>query len=541
MGEVVATSRIVTKDKQAGLKFIQPRMMSSIVEKAMTGPQSNIIDGFEQSYGKNELLRPMFDPATLCTFSFNSDTISQCVEALTVNVDYTGYAIKFQAPRANPDQNPGAADLADLKRVELLFRQPNPHQSLRKFRAELRMDKSYTGYRCTEIVRNFIGDPVELYRVPAKTVRMSKPDTTDIEVNYAVRMDDGSWEEKTSVTRFRKFCQQIGNKKVWFKSFGDPRSLNKLTGEFGKGDSRWPLNLEATELIFDCYPSNNSPYGEAPWVSEIINIVGAKLAKDVNYLYFDNKGIPQFAILVSGGFLPTGEAGEDASESIRGFIETNIAGVQNFHKSMILQAEPFKYEDASGGEKASPVKIEFVPLAQYMQQDALFQNYIKNNADAVLKKFRIAPALVGASTDYSHAAVKEAKVISEQQAFAPLRHADDEMFNQICLSMGIRNWRFESLPLPIVDNVEILDAMSKTPDLIPVGHAVDFLCSLMGKEPPKLDEKIRNMLYGEYKQQFAPAFDPFGSGGSGGDPFGRSLIDGLSGLRKAIEKKHAVQ
>ncbi|MGB5105571.1 MAG: hypothetical protein WBP42_02545 [Candidatus Zixiibacteriota bacterium] len=538
MGEVVATSKIVTKDKQSGLKFIQPRVMSSIINKAMSGQQSNIIDGFEQSYGKNELLRPMFDPATLCTFSFNSDTISQCVEALTVNVDFTGYAIKFQAPLANPDQNPSAADMADRKRVELLFRQPNPHQSLRKFRAELRVDKSYTGYRCTEVVRNIIGDPVELYRVPAKSVRMSKPDTTDIEVNYAVRMDDGSWEEKTSVTRFRKYCQQIGNKKVWFKSFGDPRSLNKLTGEFAKGDGRFPLALEATELVFDSYPSNNSPYGEAPWVSEIINIVGAKLAKDVNYLYFDNKGIPQFAILVSGGYLPSGESGEDVVEQISGFIETNIAGVQNFHKSMILQAMPYKYEDAAGGEKASPVKIEFVPLAQFMQQDALFQNYIKNNADAVLKKFRIAPALVGASTDYSHAAVKEAKIISEQQAFAPLRHADDEMFNQILLSMGIRNWRFESLPLPIVDNVDILDAMSKTPDLIPVGHAVDFLCALMGKEPPQMDEKVRNMLYGEYRQQFTPAFDLFGGSG---DPFGRSLIQGLSGLRKAIEKKHQVQ
>lgn len=538
-GRIVAGTALASIDKHGGVAFSDRRSVATVAKSAIGG--SNIIDGFEALYKSvDDLLRPLFDPATLCTFSFNSDAISQCVEALKVNVDYTGYTFKFRPPVDNQDQNPSAADMADRKRLELLFQRPNPHATFRSLRAELRLDKSYIGNRGIEIVRNLDGEIVEFYRVPMKWVRMTKPHPDPVEVTYAVRLDSGEWEEKRTVTRFRRFVQQVGNNKVWFKAFGDPRSLNKETGEFAPLGSYWPIDKAATELLYDCYPSNNSVYGEPPWVSEIINIVGSKLAKDVNYLYFDNKGVPQFAILVSGGYLPTGSNGEDPVEKIQEYIENNIKGVENFHKTMILQAAPFTVEDAAGGEKAGQVRIQIEPLAQYFQQDALFQEYIKNNKDAVLQKWRIAPALVGATSDYTRASVKEAKTISEQQVFSPERRSDDDMFNQIVLAMGIRDWEFESLPLAILDDIEILAAVATIPDLAPVGPLVKMIAGLLGEEPPPLDESIKNMLYGEYRRQFEPVFDLFGLGPDAKDePQQKQLAQLLKEIRQKIQKRHS--
>ncbi len=529
-------------DKHGGVAILDSGAVSKVARSAIGG--SNIIDGFEDLYKTvDDLLRPLFDPATLCTFSYNSDAISQCVETLIVNVDYTGHSFKFRAPLDKPDQNPSTADMVDRKRLESLFQRPNPHSTFRSLRAELRIDKSYIGNRGIEVVRNVAGEIVELYRIPMKWVRMTKPHPEPVEVTYAVRLDDGEWEEKTTVTRFRRFVQQVGNRKVWFKAFGDPRSLNKESGQFAPAGTLWPIDKAASELLFDCYPSNNSVYGEAPWVSEIVNIVGSKLAKDVNYLYFDNKGVPQFAILVSGGYLPTGESGEDPVAKIQEYIENNIKGVENFHKTMILQAAPYTVEDAAGGEKAGQVRIQIVPLAQYFQQDALFQEYIKNNSAAVLRKWRIAPALVGATDDYTRASVKEAKTISEQQVFSPLRLSDDEMFNQIVLAMGIRSWAFESLPLAIHDDIDTLSVIAPVQDLAPVGPMVRIISGLLGEAPPELDEAVKNMLYGEYKRQFQPAFDLFGFGNGQGnrdvdDPTQKHVLMLLKGIREKLQKKH---
>lgn len=543
-GSLVPTSKMASVDKNGGVSIVDHSGVRSVVKATIASGGSNIIDGFEELYrADHDLLRPIFDPATLCTFSYNSDAISQCVRTLAVNIDFTGHTFKFRSPIGATKKNPTAADIADRKRLEMVFQRPNPHSTFRTMREELRNDKSYIGNRGIEVVRNLAGEIVELYRVPMKWVRMTKPFPEPVEVTYSVRLEDGEWEEKTTLTKFRRYCQKVGNKQVWFKAFGDPRSLNKETGEFAKGDAAWPIDKAANELLFDSYASNNTVYGEPPWISEIISIVGAKLAKDVNYLYFDNKGVPQFAILISGGYLPTGENGEDPVEKIQEYIEHNLKGVENFHKTMILQAAPFTVEDAQGGEKAGQVKIDIKPLAQYMQKDALFQDYIKNTTKSVQRKWRISSALFGGSDEFSHAAVKEAKTISEQQVFSPERSSDDEMYNQIVLAMGIRNWQFVSLPLAILDDVEILAAIAPMSDLAPVGPIVRMISGLLGEEPPELDEEVKSMLFGEYKQKFLPVFDPLGFGPEPepGNPGANNtkILAKLRLIRSEIAKRHS--
>ncbi len=503
---------------------------------------SNALDPFHSHYANDDLVPPLFDPSALCQMSVTCDIISQCVKAMLVNINGMGWHLEFMPPEENPDAEESVADKSEKRKLQFLFQYPNAQQTWIQLKDLALADQLYTGKGYLEVVRNLLDEIAELHYAQAKTVRMTKPDANPTEHVQWVR-DGADWKKVYRFTRFRRYCQIVNEKKMWFKQFGDPRSLNKFTGKFAEDGARWSFDVEASEFITFGNESPNTPYGEPPWVSELINIMGSAEAKKINYLYFNDKTIPPYIITVAGGTL-----GKTAVEDLKDFLEKDFKGSDNFHKVLLLEAEPSS-AGVVGDEKGPAVKIEVKPMTQFMQEDALFQNYIKNNAKAVRESFRLPPLLVGSAEDYSHASVMESKIVAEQQVFSPERNAHDEEINRtIIADFGTKSYKMRSHGTPLGDDTQVIAALGVMLDVTPMGHAVDFVSELMGKEPPKLDPAIRSMSVAEYRAKFRPVID-FGmpgdepddddSGDKPADDPTNKILRRLKAIRSAIVKRHS--
>jgi PBSX family phage portal protein len=236
--------------------------------------------------------------------------------------------------------------------------------------------------------------------------------------------------------RLRRYVQVQGTDRVYFKAFGDPRSISKRTGAvFPSVEALRRADRSdgpATELLHFAIHSPRTPYGVPRWVGALLSVLGSRQMEGVNYLYFENKSVPPLALLISGGRLS-----ESSVPRIERFIEENLKGRTNFHKILILEAE--------GGQGENRARIELRPLTDAQQQDALFQVYDERNIDKVGGAFRLPRLLRGESKDFNRATAESALRFAEDQVFQPERDEFDYLINRELLAdMGIRFWRFRS-------------------------------------------------------------------------------------------------
>lgn len=456
---------------------------------------SNAMDEWDKRYGA-DLIPPYLPLDGLAGMLTNCDVMSQCIEAMRVNTHGQGWHLEYVPSEDGPDKKEDDVDKAEKQRLEMLFRYPNAQQTWVEIKEDILEDKCLMGAGYLEIVRNLADEIAEFYRLPSKTMFISKRDKQPTDHIEWIRVGD-QWMPKARRTFFRRFCQAIGAEKVWFKELGDPRSLNKKTGKFAGEDEtgrplRWPAEDEASEVLMFSYRSPNSVYGQPPWLSELLKIMGTAEANQVNYAYFSGKTIPPWIITISGGTL-----GDKAVQDLQEYLDQEFRGTENFHKILVLEAEPFM-AGIVGDEKPAPIRIEVKPLTQFMEKDALFQEYIKNNAKAVRESYRIPPLLIGAAEEYSHAAVTMALIVAEQQVFGPQRTAHDEIINRkIIAAMGISNYKMVSHGVPTVDDTTIIDAMSQLPDAVPYAAAVKFISNLMGVDPPEIPPELQDQTIGQ--------------------------------------------
>lgn len=508
-----------------------------LVRKVSEKILSNKLDPFNSAYTELDLVPPLYDPTSLAMMTLNCDVLTQCIQALQVNVNGMGWHLEYQPPDDQPDRQEDDGDKVERRKLEALFNYPNARETWVELKNSVLGDILLIGRGYLEVVRRLNEDIAELHYVQSRTIRISNPDAQATEHTQWIRESTG-WTEIRRQTRFRRFCQWVGTKRAWFKEFGDPRSLNKETGKFAPEGTRWAFELEATELIIFGSESPNSVYGEPPWLSELIGIMGSSEAKKINFLYFNEKTIPPYIITVSGGTL-----GPNSVEQLEEFLRNEFKGSDNFHKVLLLEATPVG-AGAVGDEKTSPVKIEVQPMTQFMQEDALFLNYIRANAKAIRGSFRLPPLLIGEAEEYSHASVLEAKIVAEQQVFAPFRNELDEKINRtIIADFGAQRHHMRSHGTVLSDDTQVVSALGVTMDVMPVGHVVDFVSELMGKKPPIYDAATRAMTVMEYRRNFAPVFDPFAlddddPDNADDDRQQKHLVKILAGIRKQLAARH---
>ena len=421
----------------------------------------------------DQTVEPPYDMMTLARLVEQSSELGQVVEAMETNIEGLGHRL---LPRVTKPETEEGKRLFEAERIFLtnFFDTVSLGGSFTTLRRRMRRDLEITGNAYIEVMRNARGAIVGLQTIPSYQVRLSLEDSffTMAEVPQVVRTLEGGIELDSRIVykRFRRFVQGqmmaigAGAKQAtrlrWFKAFGDPSVIHAETGQYiepedvedwkGTGEPI-PEGLRANEVIHVKLYSARTPYGVPRWIGNLLAVLGARSAEEVNYTTLKNNNIPSMVVSVSNGRLTEGTI-----DRIEHFVETQIRGSSNYSRFLLLEGE-----GAFEGEDSGHVKIDIQPLSQQQHTDALFSQYITKNVESIRRAFRLPPIFVGATDDYNKSTAEASRRLADEQVFAPERDEVDWMINNLILAdLGVLYHRFQSRTPNVTDNFELIQMLA---------------------------------------------------------------------------------
>ncbi len=428
-------------------------------------------------------IAPPYDPDRLAWLFEQSSALRQNVDAYATNIDGFGHRFEpvIDMDAADVDQRVAQTIIAERVRlrelpgapaaVVSLALAPTPEEvqarkgllvemmraekvALEQFfdfcsdemsfvslRRKLRQDLETTGNGYFETLRNGAGRLAEFVYLPATSMRLMPLSKELVAVKVHRKVSDTDYETLEKRKRFRLFLQVLEQHVVFFKEYGDPRTISRKTGAVMPAGCAWEEgDGPATEVMHFKVHSSRSAYGIPRWMGVMLPVLGNRQAEEVNYAYFDNKSVPPMAILVSGGTLT-----QNCVKAIEDHINNEIKGKGNFHKILVIEAQAQGGGGSLTGGSDGTVKVEIVPLTDAQQKDALFMQYDERNMDKVGQAFRLPRLLRGDIRDFNRATAEAALEFAEQQVFGPEREDFDFLVNRKVLSeLRIRFWKFKS-------------------------------------------------------------------------------------------------
>jgi PBSX family phage portal protein len=471
------STRASRSDRKRKLRELQAMLIKAAGD-AVFSRQVEEVDDFSGMYDQFRLLEPPYSFQKLYTVYEESDVLQECIDAYIQNVDGFGYQLNFLGDdlteRDSKDRQ------AEKIRLENFFDYANEEQSWRTIRKLMREDLEVIGNGAIEIVRNNAGSIQMSYYLPFRKLRISAFDSDPVEVTVNL-MRDGKMIPVKVQKYFRKFAavNLVTGKRIrWFKTFGDPRSMDALTGEY-KANPKIP----ASEILHFKLPFGGSVYGLPRWVSAVLDTIGRRAAQYVNYDLFESQGIPPMAVMVSGGVL-TDESYDELESLVRG-----MRGVERWNKVLILESNV----ESVGIEEKGSAKIELKNLAEYRKEDQMFERYLAGAEKTIRHRFRLPPLYVGAAESFTHATAKAAETVVEEQVFIPERDGFDEEINRKIVhgEFGITAWSYKSKGPRAVGSEEITKGVRAfmIAGALTVNHAVDLANRAFGLDMSKYKGK----------------------------------------------------
>lgn len=430
------------------------------------------------------IIQPPLPLSELAVLSELSTELFQTIQAMEIGIDgFGGRLIQRRMTEEEKEKHKDAI-LKEKNFLDTLILYPNADDSFVSLRRQTRNELEHTGNAFWELVKASANATQFscMNRIKSSNVWITKQDKlfTKKTVNFV--KSDFTMGKKIFPKKFRKFVQIRNRKKVFFKEFGDPRIIDRRTGEEGK--KSLARKHHATELFHFKIPTNrNTPYGMPRFVGNIITIKGSRQSDETNILTLMNNQVPSMAIMVNGGMLTKGSL-----DRIQDFIDTQIKGDSNYSKFLLLEGESMHDNFSS----PSNLKIEIKALSRDQHTDQLWQEYDKNNANKLRRNFRVAPILVGDSESIDRAVAQESERITEKYVYNPEREEEDVIINKIFLSQGIRFWEFKSNSPNVTndqDIVKILSGAEKSGALTP-RIARMLLEDVLNSKLPDIDANI---------------------------------------------------
>lgn len=467
---------MLRKDNRKVLKAIT---IGELREEEVKKTQSNSLkDGDESALlSTHNLLNPPFNLYQLAKMSENSSELGQIIDAMVINIE--GFGGRFIV-RVSKDDRKKLNDVleTEYEKIDYVFNHINPDYDLTELRKRYRADMEKTGNGYAEIVRDMNNEIHSLYHVESHTIRLTKLEMNPINISVPILKKNYTFGSKMFKKRFRLFAQRRGQKFIWFKEYGDPRIYDKRTGKVS--DETLAESERATELYHFKKFDSTSSYGIPKYIGNLFSIYGSRSSDEINFITFQNNNIPAMAVIVNNGQLTDGTI-----TRIEEFVEAHVKRSKNRSAFLILEAEP-QDEDT---ENASAMKIEIKDLTKAQQNDQLFQEYDKNNAEKIRRSFRLPPIFVGKSDDYSRNTAESSRRLADEQIFSPEREVTDFFFNKLLLDMGIKYWYFKSNSANVTDDedlIKVLNSSEKSGAISPnLGR--EILSDILNKEIPPYD------------------------------------------------------
>lgn len=491
------------KTKKADQSALRARLRKAVTELNEIASSNDtiykrqvddIVDTFTtEVYEAHQLMSPPYLFSRLYLIYEQSDVLQECIDAMCENVDGFGYQLQFLGNDSIEQET--AEVKSQYEKASNFFDLANDAESWMTIRKKMRKDFEVLGNGGFEVIRNRRSEIAMVYHIPFKTIRLTRILESDTPIKVKVKIKRKGKDVEVVVKKyFRRFAQVklTGEKIRWFKSFGDPRIMNALTGEFvsdANGNllkgKKYP-KIPASEIIHFKNDFGGAAYGIPRWIGAVLDIIGRRNAQYVNYDLFNNQGIPPMIIMVSGGTL-TDESILELENLVRG-----MRGASEWNKVALLESNP----ESVGLEEKGSAKIELKNMAEYRKDDQMFDRYLKNTEKVIRHAYRLPPLYVGASEAFTHSTSKNARLVAEEQVFIPERKTIDEFINiQIVKKeLNITMWSYKTNGPTIVGSEEIskgVETFSKAGGFT-INHAIEMANEAFGLQMSKFSEVWAN-------------------------------------------------
>ena len=370
------------------------------------------------------ILNPKYNPYDLVKLLDLYTYHASCVEAVAIDSTGVDYTLK-------PVEDVEPVEIEKERFYEVL---DNSKPSINTNLQRMIYDRRSIGYGALEIIRENTSksDIIRLKHIPAHTLRRH----TDLK---------------------RVLHITPSGKRVWFVIYGKNYDKNGVlsdvnadTGEFHPYNSL-PADKKANEILWTMeYAPGTDYYGRPPIVSCLGSIKGDIGAVKYNNSFFENYGMPKFAITVTGDFADYDEEPEiddgeghkipnpdyDITQTLRYKIGQQIKEVIRNPHSAICITIPSEGEEGNVELKITPLSVQ--------AEEGHFRMYRKDTRDEVIHAHHMDPSRLGIF-DTGNLNGTNSQVTRNSYKYGtitPIKSECEALINQIGLELGVTSWKF---------------------------------------------------------------------------------------------------
>lgn len=337
-------------------KFVRQDVLDSYASKSGSDVSRRLpVDAFVEHYGSAGLVPPLYNPEALArTLELNTYHYRAC---RTKARDTVGTGWELSAVVDEPDEAQRVLVSSFFEDLSL---------PLGSMLERVMMDFEAVGFAAMELVREGYrhdGAPVLLTHIPSHTLRVHQ---------------DGN-----------KFCQIRGLRRRWFKAAGYMMDVDKDTGverELGQMSER----QRGSEVIWLVDYTPRSDFYGLPCIIPALGAMQGDIARrNYNISFFDNFGVPAYAVFITGDFDP-GEVDAAGHSELEKMITKHFAQLAERPHSTLILTIP---TDRGSVDKPN-VDVQIKPLA-VDTKEASFRLFRKDNRDEVLAAHGVPPYRMG--------------------------------------------------------------------------------------------------------------------------------------------------
>lgn len=420
-------SWIVTVDSKGEYQFIDELELEKYAIKADIDPATGSKQTPSELLKEGiQLLDPPYNPYNLVKLLDLNSYHEACVDAVATDAAGLKFTLK-------PIE--GVTEVESEKNDALEFLN-NCKPSINKHIYRTLYDRRAIGYGALEVIREDTSKSAiqRVTHIPAQTLR---------------RHADGKRVLYTDDT----------GKKVWYviygknyDSEGNLVDVHADTGEF------YPYNSltaeeKANELLWTMeYAPGNAYYGRPVIVGSMLAIQGDLSATKYNISFFENNGMPKFAVTVTGDFEDYNESpyieneeGEyvpnpdyDERQTLRYKISQQIKQIIKHPHSALCITIPTESEEGHVEVKITPLSVQ--------TEEGHFRMYKQDIRDEIIHSHKVDPSrlgiaeagkLNGTNNEYTQKNYKNGTV-------APVKQDAEDLVNRLLVEdFGVTSWEFK--------------------------------------------------------------------------------------------------
>lgn len=462
---------------QIGVKLVKAREFNGYSDLAPKEiAKSDRSEQLEEasSYSADEWIPHRINMQGLRFLVEHSTILPQCIRAYKNNIAGFGVEVEYNGDFDETDETKKEWDA--LQRILDLLSFDMDTKAI--FENVITASETY-GIGYLEVLRNIDREVVGLEFVDdTESVDMTYPvePYVDVDVNY-------KGEIIKRQKKFKKYRQTINGKTVYFREFGDPRIMDKTTGEYLAENGELELSKQANE-IFEV-KIGSGYYGTPRWLGACITIDGSYRAENLNNNYFRNGRHTPLMIIVRGGTLS-----DDSYAKLTEYMD-DIKGENGQHAFMILETE--KNDTTVDFEGESQVGVEIKDIANILQKDELFQDYQENARKKVQSAFLLPDLYTGYTTDFNRSTSQTAMEVTEKQVFQPERKRLAWILNNKLLNGYGFKYVEASFAAPDItnpDDISKLLSITERAGGLTMNEAKALTAQVLGKEAENYPEKF---------------------------------------------------